>query len=222
MVDKKIINKIITDTIHDKCYTTFKYTKSNGETINLQVMEIKKPSTFLNYLHDARQTNPPQDRWRVLEQSVEYAETKYKNAQMYHTRHGSTIAIDQDGTIISVCSNKDPNGKSYDNAGALMSFAVSKGGNKLDTFDGNYGFYRHCGFEPLSWIRFKDFDTNNIPEWITGNKNNPQQFKEEDIIFFKYTGKQTPYLTAKQFYKQNKPITGENAYEQAVTVRNNA
>ncbi|MGI6157667.1 MAG: hypothetical protein ACOYH4_04260 [Saccharofermentanales bacterium] len=60
-----------------------------------------------------------------------------------------------------------------------MDEAVRQGGLKLDTYEGNYVFYRKCGFEPVSWTKFYD-------AWrqMTGNLNN----RKENIIFFKYTG----------------------------------
>ena len=218
MVSREHIQKIIEDSIN-KCFTTFYYVTHDGKRISIHVREVKKPVTFVKHLHNARQTIPTKDRWRVLEPSREKAETKYLNTRMFVTRHGSTIAIDENNTIISVCSYKDKNGKSYDNAGALMSFAVNMGGDKLDTFDGNYTFYRYLGFEPVSWIKFDDFDTSNIPEWVNGHNRNPELFTKEDIIFFKYTGKQSQYLTSNQFTMSVDNVDGVDAYEQAAQIR---
>ena len=218
MVSKNIILKEINNSIR-KCYSSYKYTNGRGETLTLKVRSVKRPSTFLKHLHNARLTIPVQDRWRVLEPSTDYAEHKYENCKLFVTEHGSTIGIDKDGTIISVCSYKDSKGKSYDNARALMEFAVNQGGVKLDTFDGNYGFYRYCGFTPISWIRFTDFDTSVIPEWVSGHESNPQLFNEEDIIFFKYTGSKTEYASPQEFYESTNYITGVDAYEEASRIR---
>lgn len=220
MVDKELIRKALTDSIN-KCYTSYHYTNSRGEALTLKVREVKRPSTFLKHLHNARTTIPSTDRWRVLEPTREYAKHKYENCKLYVTEHGSTIGIDNEGTIISVCSYKDSNGHSLDNARALMEYAISQGGNKLDTFDGNYGFYTYCGFSPVSWIHFQDFDTTNIPEWVTGHNNNPTLFNEEDIVFFKYTGDKTSFLSPQEFYESTDAVTGTDAYEQASKIRDN-
>lgn len=220
MVSKDIIKKILDDSI-SKCYTTYHYTNSNGKTVSLRVRSVKRPSTFVKYLHNARLTIPVNDRWRVLEPSMEQARVKYANSRMFITEHGSTIAIDENNTIISVCSYKDKKGKSVDSGGALMEYAVSLGGDKLDTFDGNYTFYTHMGFTPVSWIRFEDFDKNYIPEWVNGNKNNPNLFREEDIVFFKYTGVRDSESKS-DFYNRVAPITtGDDVYNTASRIRDN-
>ena len=36
-----------------------------------------------------------------------------------------------------------------------------------------------------------------------GHKTNPQEYKEEPIIFFEYTGKQSKYKKAKYFINNN-------------------
>ena len=221
MVERNIIEKIITDLIKTKCYTSFKYTNGKGEHITLRVREIKKPSTFVKHLHSARQTIPLRDRWRVLEPSYDHLE-KYDGGRMFVSEHGSTIAVDKNNTIISVCSYKDSEGVSLDNAKALMNFAVSIGGDKLDTFDGNYPFYRYCGFSPISWIKFEEFDTSNIRDWEEGHRVNPSQFREEDIVFFKYTGETTPYVTANDFYSSVDSVSGDGAYERASSIRDNS
>ena len=96
------------------------------------------------------------------------------------TKGGSTFAIAPDYDIISVCRNeKDTTVRGKD----LMELAVKNGGIKLDSHDGNYGFYRKCGFEPVSWTKF---DEQYAPEgWVAGRD------KPEDIIFFKYTGEKS-------------------------------
>ena len=217
MVSKKIIKKILEESI-SKCYTTYHYTNSMGKTVSLRVRSVKRPSTFIRHLHNARLTIPSSDRWRVLEPSLEQANVKYEDTRMFVTEHGSTIAIDKNNTIISVCSYKNDDGVSVDSGGALMEYAVSLGGDKLDTFDGNYSFYTHMGFTPVSWIRFKDFDQSYIPEWVKGNKDNPNMFREEDIVFFKYTGRGSDY-TLKEFYDKVPSVSGVDAYNEASMIR---
>lgn len=78
----------------------------------------------------------------------------FDNCRMFITKNGSTIAIRDDGDIISVCANNSGNVK--DSSSSLLKFATTKGGTKLDSFAGNYEFYRHCGFEPVSHVKFNE------------------------------------------------------------------
>ena len=64
-----------------------------------------------------------------------------------------------------------------------MQFAVNNGGTKLDSFDGNYGFYRVCGFEPVLWIHFnEEYSPKGSNGWIKGTNHS------EPILFMKYAG----------------------------------
>ena len=128
---------------------------------------------------------------------------------MFITKNGSTIAIRDDGDIISVCANNSGNVK--DSSSSLLKFATTKGGTKLDSFDGNYKFYRHCGFEPVIHVKFNE---EYAPSgWVK------ERDALEHVIFFKYTGRQSRYREPKQFYEAVSPVTGENAYGKAYTIR---
>ena len=84
----------------------------------------------------------------------------------------------------------------------LMREAVARGGNKLDAYDGLYGFYtkKECGFEPVSWCKWDDEFAP--PDWKKANgfkdgddswkskSNDELAVPREDIVFFRYTGKQ--------------------------------
>jgi len=109
---------------------------------------------------------------------------------MFVTEKGSVFAVTHDGDIVSVCTNKG-NGKES-SARLFLEYAVKHGGTKLDSFDGNYGFYRHCGFEPISWCKF---DESEAPSNWDKNRD-----KEEPVIFFKYTGKESKYKDVDAFY----------------------
>ena len=125
--------------------------------------------------------------------------SRYDNCKMFVTEHGSTVVIDDQGDIISVCA-KIPNGqkRSKDSSRALLEFATNHGGTKLDSYDGNYWFYRRCGFEPISYCEFvEDFAPEDWKKW---HKFNQDAFEKERIIFFKYTGKQSKYKKAVNFY----------------------
>ena len=111
----------------------------------------------------------------------------HPNAKMHVTDGGSTIAIDN-GDIVAVCKNPgDIKGSQ------LLQFAVKNGGNKLDSYDGNHGFYIKNGFEPVSWCKW---DQSFAPDgWEEAN------CKAENIIFYKYTGRESEYKTPADFYK---------------------
>lgn len=214
MVEKEIILKVFDNVIgyssiiDEKCkYESFEYTDSRGNKITLKVREVKKPKTFMKYLKSAFDTQDPRNAWRVEVPSEEDADENYTDTKMYVTRHGSTIAVRSNGDIISVCGN---NSGVKESSGALLSYAVSKGGDRLDSFDGNYGFYRHMGFEPVSYVDFvEEFAP---PTWSKG-RDNP-----EPIIFFKYTGERSEFMSPQEFYDKV-PITGD--YDEAHLLRDN-
>lgn len=135
----------------------------------------------------------------------------FDNCRMFITKNGSTIAIRDDGDIISVCANNSGNVK--DRSSSLLKFATTKGGTKLDSFAGNYEFYRHCGFEPVSHVKFNE--DYAPPGWIK------QRDEPEHVIFFKYTGKQSKYGTKDNFYDNVPPVTGDDSYDKAYAIRDN-
>lgn len=133
----------------------------------------------------------------------------FDNCRMFITKNGSIIAIRDDGDIISVCANNSGNVK--DCSSSLLKFATTKGGTKLDSFAGNYEFYRHCGFEPVSHVKFnEEYAPSN---WVKGRDDS------EHVIFFKYTGRQSRYTKPEQFYEAVSPVTGDDAYDKAYTIR---
>lgn len=130
---------------------------------------------------------------------------------MFVTEHGSTIAIGEDGDIISVCAYKNAKGESVDSTRALLEFATKNGGDRFDSFDGNYGVYRRCGFEPVSHIEFNE--EYAPPGWVK------ERDLEEHVIFFKYTGEEVHNAKPDEFYENVRPITGDDAYDKAYAVR---
>lgn len=164
---------------------------------------------FRESLLKSKSTNSNRDKWRV---DVHDA-TDYDDCELFITDHGSTIAIKPNGDIISVCASQHPK----DSGEALLRYAVAKGGTKLDSYDGNYKFYRKCGFEPVSYC---EFDEEFAPdEWVK-EVNNP-----EHIIFFKYTGNQSEYETKYDFYDVVEVSEGESdlsAYDVAEKVRDDS
>lgn len=205
----KIKNKFRFNKPQDN-YEWIKHTTSDGKR-TIKVREVKDSKEFKQYLEEAYESQPKKACWRV---DLDYSPDDYikKGCKMYVTENGSTIAIKPDGDIISVCSKLGPNGE-HDNARALLEFAVKKGGTKFDSYDGNYGFYRRCGFEPCTW-------TKGNPEyypdlWKENHKKGKEGFDEEDIIFFKYTGKQSKYTEVEEFKEANKDkcLEYDDAYD---------
>ena len=43
----------------------------------------------------------------------------------------------------------------------------------------------------------------------------------ENVIFFKYTGKQSKYGTKDDFYDNVPPVTGDDSYDKAYAIRDN-
>lgn len=211
----------------EKClkYETYKYTNANGETFNIEIAEIHKRTSFFKRLKEAKKTQPAESKWRVITNTPNGEEIgleHWDNCRMFATKDGSTIAIQDNGTIISVCKNHD----SKDNMAGLMQFAVDNGGDKLDTFDGNYGFYKHCGFEVMSWTPFSSYGQS-----MTGNREDaPYGWdskidNEEPIIFMGYTGNNENLSIDEaikekaNIYKNNPPA---DTYEEAVDERERA
>ncbi|WP_296796232.1 phage minor head protein [uncultured Methanobrevibacter sp.] len=183
-----------------------KYITKDG-TKSINVREVDDPSEFLGYLIRAEDSVDPKYAWRVeLPESI----SNYDDCRMFVTEHGSTIAIREDGDIISVCAYKE-NGKSIDSTRALLEFATKNGGDRFDSFDGNYGVYRRCGFEPVSHIEFNE--EYAPPGWIK-ERDNP-----ENVIFFKYTGEEVHNAKKEDFYKKVDPITTDDPYEDAYGIR---
>ncbi len=226
MVKYNYIIKAIEQTLEQeelsKClkYIEYKYVNSKGEEIIIEIAELKQRPSFQKRLLEAYNYQMA-DGWRVdayEDQDTPIPVDNWKNCKMYVTKSGSTIAIRDDGDIISVCKNLK--NIPSDNMKALMQFAVENGGTKLDSFDGNWGFYRACGFEPVSWIHFNEEYAPQGPNgWIRG-KN-----LLEPIVFMKYTGKdsrlspQDAIKEKKDFYENTVANTGEDAYDDAYALR---
>ncbi len=96
-----------------------------------------------------KKTVDPSISWRVTAHTVEELKEWYPSATFHTTEGGSTVAVTKDGDIISVCKYKDDTCKGRD----LLAMAVQNGGVKLDSYEGNHGFYDKCGFEPVSWCK---------------------------------------------------------------------
>ena len=150
-------------------------------------------SDFVNAVQTAKSAQIPENAWRVTAMSVEEFSQEHPNSCCHITPGGSVAAVTADGDIVSVCKmpGDSISGKE------LVAQAVAAGGIKLDSYDGNHGFYIKCGFEPVSWCKW---DEQYAPTgW------NEKRDKREDIIFYKYTGRVSDYKTAQDFKNAVKP-----------------
>ena len=135
----------------------------------------------------AKEKQDPAAAWRVTAMSQEEFEQEHPGSCCHITPGGSVAAVTPDGDIVSVC--KAP-GDSISGK-ALLAQAVAAGGVKLDSYEGNHGFYIKCGFEPVSWCKWDDqFAPSGWDE---------SRDSREDIIFYKYTGGSSSYKTAADF-----------------------
>lgn len=167
---------------------------------------VTRASEFQKKLLVAKGTCDKKIAWRVDDT---HSIKDYKGDKLFTTKGGSTVAVTKSGDIISVCKNSKDKASGAD----LLRFAVAQGGNKLDSFDGNYGFYVKCGFEPVSWTRFnKEYSPHDWKEGV----HDP-----EDVIFFKYTGKQSK-MSLDEFKSKVKPCEGEDGYDNAMKLRDNS
>lgn len=179
--------------------------KSKNENTNKEIGVIKTGEEYYNKFIEAKNNmkkENPRAAWRVTK---DYEEEDYDEMKLFSSKGGSVFAVKQNGDIVSVCKNPGDIVRGKD----LLEEAVKQGGKKLDTYDGNYIFYRKCGFEPVSWTKFEE---QWAPEGWTKGRDKP-----EPIVFFKYTGNKTT-LSAEQlneekkkFYKENKALEYEKA-----------
>ncbi len=145
----------------------------------------------------------PEIAWRVTD---DYSEEDYDKMKLFSSKGGSVFAVKKDGDIVSVCKNPGDSVKGKE----LLAEAVKQGGTKLDTYDGNYGFYRKCGFEPVSWVKF---DEKYAPsDWKKGRDD------KEDILFFKYTGNKSKNYESLEDFKKRVPCAKD--YGEAEEQRN--
>lgn len=157
------------------------------------------PQDFIDMLKAAKESQPRDKRWRVDVHSLE----DYKNDKLHTTFGGSCVAITPENDIISVCKKKGDVERGQD----LIRKAVENGGDRLDSYDGNHGFYIEQGFEPVSWCKF---DKEYAPEGWAEDWG-----IEEDIIFYRYTG-QKNQLSRDEF-KASVPPAG--SYDEAMNIR---
>lgn len=172
-----------------------------------------KGNGFLRKFKAIRGTQAPEQKWKVDDTHTARDYNKEAKCWILGDKAGS-VAVKKDGDIISVCSG----GKTKGMGAKLLEFAVAQGGNKLDSFDGNFGFYVKQGFEPISWT---PFNREYAP------KGWQEKYGEQHVIFFKYVGKENvskEWLgdseeSLKLFYSKVKPFEGEDGYDNAMKFR---
>jgi len=144
---------------------------------------------FSEFFNNSRESHPLKTRWRV---STDYSENDYDTMNLYLADDGASFAV-HNGDIVSVCT---VNGGTT-RGSQLLQKAVEQGGTKLDAYSGIFGFYVHNGFEPVSICKWDDEYAPD--DWIKANgftddswkSKDDKDFicKREDIVFFKYTGR---------------------------------
>jgi len=167
------------------------YAESGNKGADKIKFNTASQKTFVKNLNAAKESRPQQDRWRVTGMDISELRKYHPNANLHVTDGGSTVAIDN-GDIVAVCKN----GGDFSGS-VLLRFAVKNGGKKLDSYDGNHEFYVKNGFEPVTWCKWDDEFAPN--DWDSASN------KRENIIFYRYTGKQSPYKNAQDFYQAVPP-----------------
>ena len=124
---------------------------------------------FRKALQSARDSMPESMRWRV----DVHDEAEYDSIACYVMPGGSTFAVKPNGDIVSVCKNANGD----DMSDEIMACAVARGGDRLDSYEGNHRYYRKCGFEPISWTEYD-------PQYKT---------PPEDVVFYAYTGNKVKF-----------------------------
>ena len=161
---------------------------------------------FREDLNTARNTRPVDDRWRV-DNTHTVEDFNNRGCRCYISQGGSTVAVDRNGDIISVCRAK---GDKTISGAELLRTAVRLGGNRLDSFYGNHEFYCDNGFQPVSWT---PFNPKYAPDgWRESGCS------QEPVVFYRYVGigrvRNTDISTLPRF-------DGDDGYERAQRYRDN-
>ena len=186
--------------------------KESAETVKsaptakpVKMNKTKTSKDYVGKLTEAKKSLPEdQAPWRVTQykDGAEFDDW-HPGAKMYHTDGGSTIAVTPDGDIVGVCHHEGDKVRGKE----LIAHAVENGGKKLDAYQGLYGFYTKCGFEPVSWC---EWDERFAPDdWKKGRD------KPEHIIFYKYTGNKSKYSNAQEFFDNVKKSADYDAAKEA-------
>lgn len=154
--------------------------KPSGGSVSTSAAKFggRSSKDFAADIATAKASVSPEKAWRVTAHTQDELDKDYQGAKLHTTSGGSTVAVSQDGDIISVCKKQGDKTTGRE----LLEMAIANGGTKLDSYAGNHGFYTKCGFEPISWC---EFNQEYAPsDW------NPELYDKEPIVFYRYTGKQ--------------------------------
>lgn len=111
--------------------------------------------------------------WRVDSHDAEYYRSV--NAKCYVSERGSTLAISEDGAILSLCRHKADRGNF---SGAdMVEFAKEHGGYKIDCYSGLSRLYEECGFEVVGQIAWNR---------ASAPKDWKPEYGQEDILSMQY------------------------------------
>ncbi len=179
----------------------------------LSFSPMKSGKDFRGKLLAAKEQIDEKARWRV---SSDYSASDYEaEGVKLYTSGDSLYALKPHGKgydIVSVCSVKGKGATGHE----ILADAVAKGGDRLDAFgDVLFNFYTRNGFAPVSWT---PFNVEYAPEDWKSAKAHGFNVQEEPVIFYKYTGKNTPY-TYEEFLHTVKPDEGADGYDNAMRKR---
>lgn len=181
--------------------------EDNIDNLSVDDFEDCSPERFHRTISRAKNNTPEDIRWRVDVKSID----AYSHCHaLMRTKGGSCVAVRPTGDIISVCR---PNTDVHTHGRDLLRKARHRDGDRLDSFDGNWYFYVHNGFEPISWTPFNE--TYAPKGWKKGRD------KPENIVFFAYTGRTSKNNTIDKtdWFSSHKPFEGENGYDEAMKAR---
>lgn len=171
-------------------------------------LDETKPDKFVSDLDKARSSRPDIDKWRV-DNTHTAEDFESRGCRCYVSKGGSTVAVDKNGDIISVCKSA---GDTSVRGSDLLREAVRMGGNRLDSFGGNHDFYVRCGFEPVSYTPFNErYAPDGWRESGCGH---------EPVVFYRYVGVGNVRNTDLNAWINRTPaFTGEDGYEDAMRYR---
>ena len=99
--------------------------------------EVQNFKDFIKSVSAAKASTP--DGWRTIEPK------SYNGVKMYQ-KDGSTVGVDKNGNIVSLCGKQG--GASVRD---MLTIAVKNGGKSVTTYSGDHTLMCSQGFKPVSW-----------------------------------------------------------------------
>lgn len=171
-----------------------------------EVVNKVSPEKFREALDNARNTRPVEDRWRV-DNTHTVEDFQNRGCRCYESKGGSTVAVDKNGDIISVCRAR---GDRSISGAELLRQGVRLGGTKLDSFYGNNQFYCDNGFQPVCVCKWND---KYAPDGWNANIAS-----REDVVFYRYVG---TGRTINPDISMLPTFDGDDGYDRAYAYRDN-